>query len=96
MLDAGLEILRHEVGVPPIADGPGAVQCKRAGKSAFVKRHPGNHSHVVLAAGGKQFVLRGLIEDVVDDLHRVNQAALDRLHAVEGFPTIDADADGVN
>ena len=46
-----------------------------------------------LAADGKQLVLGRLVEDVVDDLNRVDQPGLQGLEHVGRLPPIDADAD---
>src|SRR5205085_8971332 len=45
-------------------------------------------------AGGEEFVLWILIEDVVDDLHGINETTAHGAHAVPRLPTIEADADG--
>ena len=42
---------------------------------------------------GKQLVLGVLIEDVVDDLHRVDEPAVERAQHVGRLPAIDADAE---
>ena len=44
-------------------------------------------------AGGKEHVFRRLIEDVVHDLDGVDEAGVERLQHVLGFPAVDADAE---
>ena len=92
----GGSVLRHEVRVSPIALRPAAVPGQRPRQRALVQRHAGNHGHMVLVASREQFVLRILVEDVVDHLDRVDQSALDRLPPVPWLPAVQAQADGVN
>src|SRR6266404_2012480 len=90
------QVFRDEVDVAPVAFRPLALFGESAGQRAFVERHSGDHRRVHLDAGREKIILRILIEDVVDHLHRINQAALHCAHAIPGLPPIDADADCFN
>ena len=50
----------------------------------------------VRLAVGKQFVFRRLVEDVVDHLHAVDEAGLERAQDVRRLPAVHADADGAH
>ena len=69
---------------------------QRAGERPLVERHAGDDGDVPLAAEREQLVLGGLVEDVVDDLHRVDQPGSQRLEDVGRLPAVDADADGAD
>src|SRR6266404_5635392 len=92
-LDTGDQVFRYEVNIAPVAFRPLAFFSERAGQRAFVKWHAGNYRRIHLDAGREKIILRTLIEDVVDHLHRINQTALHRAYGVPGFPAVDADAD---
>ncbi len=93
--DAGDQVLRHEVDVAPVAFGPLALFGERAGERAFVEGHARDNGHVHLGAGRKQLVLRVLIEDVVDDLHGIDQTTTHGLDAVLRLPAIETEADSL-
>src|SRR5262249_11101099 len=61
-----------------------------AGEGAFIERHARDHADVELPTARKQLVLRRLIEDVVDDLHRVDESRLERAKCVRRLPPVDA------
>jgi hypothetical protein len=52
--------------------------------------------HVEPLCGGEQIVLGVLVEDVVDDLHGVDLARLERLQHVGRLPAVDADAEALD
>ena len=55
---------------------PPRIPGQRPREAAFVERHSRDDSDLLLAAGGEELVFRVLIEDVVDDLDRIDQATL--------------------
>src|SRR5437773_1664073 len=63
-----------EVLAPEIAGGERAVGGDRPREPALVEGHAGDHAHVVLLAGREELLFRRLVEDVVDDLRRVERA----------------------
>jgi hypothetical protein len=87
------EVLRREVNVAPIAFGPSAVAGQCAGEAALVERHARDDRDVQLAAHREQLVFRILVEDVVNDLNTVDQAAAQSREDVRRFPTVDADSE---
>ena len=92
--DDCLESLGPEMGVTPITFRPFTFQRQRAGQRTLVQGAPRNDGYIPGRAGGEKFVFGILIEKVVHDLHRVNQARLDSAHAVPGLPAIEAEAHG--
>src|ERR1043166_6477949 len=96
MFDAGVKIFLDEVGAAPVFGGPGGLQRQRAGERTFVKRDAGDDANVVRATSGEKFVLRILVEDVVDDLNGVNEAGLYGANAVPWFPAVHAYPDGLD
>ena len=93
--DAGLEIFGDEIRVAPIALGPGAIHSESSCEGAFVEGDAGDHGDIFHAADGKEGVFGILVEDVVDDLDGVGDAFENGANSIAGFPTIDADADGL-
>ena len=77
-LYAVLEVFGDEIGVPPIALGPATSLRQRAGQRALVEGDAGDHRDACSRQSGEQFVLGGLVEDVVDDLDGVDQAGAQR------------------
>jgi hypothetical protein len=88
-----VEIFGSEVDVPEVALRPFAVACECSGEAAFVEGHTGDHCDVQTTAGREELVLGILIEDVVDDLHGVDQARLEGLDHIRRFPAIHADSE---
>src|SRR5262245_9216824 len=82
---------RSEVGIAPVAIWPSRIWTERAGEASLVEWDARNHRDAAAFAGGEQHVLCGLIEHVVDDLHRIDESRLQRAQHVFWFPTIDAD-----
>src|SRR5664280_711349 len=91
--DRRLQVRLPEVRVPPIRLGPAARERQRAGQASLVERDPGDDRHSELPAGREELVLRRLVEDVVDDLDRVDEARPERAEDVGGLPPVDADPD---
>src|SRR5664280_1354184 len=84
--DRRLQVRLPEVRVPPIRLGPAARERQRAGQASLVERDPGDDRHSELPAGREELVLRRLVEDVVGDLDRVDEARPERAEAVGGLP----------
>src|SRR4029077_5308607 len=93
---AGLEIFRDEVGVAPIAFGPGAIERESSGERAFIEGNAGDDGDIFFAARGEKFVFGILVEDVVDDLDGVDEAGAHGANAVPRLPAIEADAEGAD
>ena len=87
------QVVRREVQVPPVAFGPARARRQRARQAAFVERHARDDGDVVRLAVREQLVLRRLVEDVVDDLHAVDEARVERAEDVGRLPAVDADAE---
>ena len=92
-LERRRQILGLEVDVAEVPFRPRRVGRQRAGEAAFVERHARDHRDVLLAAGREQLVLGALIEEVVDDLDRVDEPGVERPQDVRRLPAVDADAD---
>ncbi len=82
----GAEFGGIEDGV--FGDGPG--------EAAFIEGHAGEHANVEIAAEGEEVFLRALIEDVIDDLHGVDEAGADDAQGGIGLMVVDGDADGAD
>src|SRR6516165_9594832 len=93
---ARAEIFRNEVGAAPVVGGPGSLERKGSGEGAFVERYAGDDGDILRAAGGEELVFGVLVEDVVDDLHGVDEAGFDGADAVAGLPAVHADADSAD
>jgi hypothetical protein len=95
-IDAVLHLLlaiAAEVLVAKVALGEGAVGPDAAGEAALVERHAHDHADVVLAHGGEEPLECRLVEDVVDHLHGVRDAALDDPERAVGLVVVDRDAE---
>src|ERR1035441_7194930 len=68
-----------EVDVTEVALGEDGVRTNLPGQAAFVKWHTHNDADSVFSAIGEQLVFRRLIEDVVDDLHGIDEPCFKRL-----------------
>src|SRR5579864_8241955 len=90
------EIFWIEIPRTPIALGEFRVLGQLPAKAAFVKRHSCDHANVQLLARWKKFILRRLIENVVDHLHRIHKPGSHRLDPVPWLPSIQAQAEGAN
>ena len=82
---------RSKVGVAPVALRPLRVGAQRAREAPFIEWHACDHRDAAALARGKECVLGGLIEDVVDHLHGIDQPGLQRAEHIVWFPPIDAD-----
>ena len=71
--DGRLQVRLREVAVAPVRLRPAALERHRVGQAPLVERHPGDDRHAELPAGREELVLRRLVEDVVDDLDRVDR-----------------------
>ncbi len=87
------QVRGREVKIAPVLGGPRVVDGHGARQAAFIKRHPRNHGDAQLLAHREQFVFRGLVEDVVDHLHRIDEPTLQGLDDIGRFPAVHADAD---
>ena len=78
--DRTLEAVAHEIAVAeiPVLEAGGLGQLPRQG--AFVEGHPGDHPDTSVRAGRKQLGGGLLLEDVVDQLHRIETTFPDGLH----------------
>src|SRR6516164_91896 len=81
-----------EVVVAKITFGKLCFRRQLAGQRSFVERHPHDDSNTVLLAVRKELVLGRLVEDVVDDLHAVDEPSLQSLEHVRGLMALDGDA----
>jgi hypothetical protein len=50
----------------------GAVRCDFSGQTAFIQWYTHDDTDIVFLAGWQQVVLRTLIKDVINDLHRID------------------------
>ena len=98
-----VDVLRHlllsvaaEIKVAEIAFGENCVFVNAAGERPFVQRHAGEDADIVVDAGGKQILLRRLIEDVVDHLHGIDQARLNDAEPRIRFMVIEGHSEGPN
>src|SRR5215207_5498464 len=82
-----------EVVVAEVALLEGGLRRDPPGQGALIKRHPHDDADVVLLTGREQFVLRTLVEDVVDHLHRVHHARLYELYGVLRLVVVYRDAE---
>ena len=90
------EIRSGEIHVAKITVGPARIPGERAGETAFIKRHARDHGGAAALARGEQHLGRRLIENVVDDLHRIDQAGVERAQHVVRLPPVDTDAKGAD
>ncbi len=90
MLHAGLQILRHKIGISPVVRRPLRIQRQGSSQRALVKWHPRDHSCPLHSANRKQRVLRILVENVVDRLHRLGMPFQHRSNSIRGLPAIQA------
>src|SRR5205807_5192470 len=95
-IDTGVQVLFEEISVAPVAFGPAALFRQRSCQSSFVERHTRDDRDVHLCARREQFIFRILIEDVVDDLDRVDLSAFHSAYAVPWFPAIQTNANRVD
>ena len=91
LLAVAAEILGAEFG--GIEDG---VFGDGAGEAAFIEGDAGEHADVEIAAEREEVFLRALIEDVIDDLHGVDEAGADDAQGGIGLMIVDGDADGAD
>ena len=73
--------------------GQRRVGGQRAGQAALVERHARDDRDVRAPGSTGRARPRGLVEDVVDDLHGVDQAGVERPQHVGRLPAVDADAE---
>src|SRR5215211_6022330 len=85
-----------EVVVAEIAFFEGDIGRDPARQGTLIERHPDYDADVVLQAGGKELVLRALVEDVVDHLHCVYRASLDEPHRVRRLVVVYGDAESAD
>src|SRR5215212_4158074 len=85
-----------EVVVAEISLFEGGIGCDPARKGALVEGYPDYDADVVLLAGWQETVLRTLVEDVVDHLHRINRAGLDEPHGVRRLVVVYGDAESAD
>src|SRR5204862_2394188 len=85
---AALEIFGDEIGAAPVFGGPFAVRRQRARKAAFVEGDARDDRDILFVAGGEQFVFGILVEDIVDDLHGVEESGANGFDTVGGLPAI--------
>src|SRR5918998_3284031 len=82
-----------EVVVPEVALVEGCIRRDTSGQGTLVERNPDYDPDAVLLTDGQQPVLRALVEDVVDHLHRVDHARLDEPDGVLGLVVVYGDAE---
>src|SRR5690242_1570052 len=68
----------------------------RSRETALIQRHAREHSNIHALRGGKQVLLRALIEDAVDYLHRVYQAGIDDLQRGIRIVIVDGNTDSAH
>src|SRR2546421_8433368 len=95
-IDTGIQVLFNEINIAPVAFGPAALFRQSSCHRSFVERHARDDRHVHLGARWEQFIFRILIEDVVDDLDRVDLSAFHCAYAVPWLPTIQTNADCID
>src|SRR5438128_1798797 len=76
-----------------VAFRPSRVGGEGAGEAALVEGHARDHGDLQALARGEEHVLGLLVEDVVDDLHGVDEARIQRGQHVGRFPAVHADAE---
>ena len=84
------QILRAKISGAPVAFRKARLERHLPAQAAFIERHPRDHADIEFPAKGEQFILRRLIEDVVNDLHHVDQPCSQSPEAIFGLPPIDA------
>src|SRR5258708_23125186 len=89
-LNSGLQILRHEIRIPPVARRPLALQRQPPSQRSLIKPPPRNHRPIFLPARRKQLIFRILIENVVNHLHGIHHSVAHRPYSIPRFPTIQA------
>src|SRR6266571_2930954 len=82
-----------EESVAEIAVGKRGVGGDPAGEAALVQGDPNDDADAVLGAGGKQVLLRRLMERVVDDLHGVDVTAAHQVQGVARLVVVDRHAE---
>ena len=82
--DLTLAVAR-EVAVPEVALGEGRLWSNVAGERSLVEGNPDDDADVRSLGGGEELVLGTLIEDVVDQLDRVDAAGLDEAQNAVGW-----------
>src|SRR5208282_1355861 len=90
------EIIGAEIFRAPVGRREFRVRCKFSAEAAFVEGHARDDADVHFLARREKIVLRRLIENVADHLHRVDQARTDCFEAVIRLPAIQAQAEPVN
>src|SRR5215211_6911809 len=88
--------LAAEIVVAEISLFEGGVGCDPARQGALIERHPDYDADIMLQAGGQELVLRALVEDVVDHLHRIYGARLDEPHGVRRLVVVYGDAESTD
>ena len=73
------EILGIEIARAPVAGWEFGVLRHLPAQTAFIERDSDDDSDVQLLASWKQLILRRLIKDAIDDLHRIDQTCADGL-----------------
>src|SRR5215211_4329271 len=81
-----------EVVVAEISLFEGGIGCDPTRQGALIEGYPDYHADVVFLAGWQETVLRTLVEDVVDHLHRIYRAGLDEPHRVRRLVVVYGDA----
>src|SRR5215218_1657950 len=85
-----------EVVVAEISLFEGGIGGDSARQGALVEGYPDYDADVVFLAGWQETVLRTLVEDVVDHLHRIHRAGLDEPHRVRRLVIVYGDAESVD
>src|SRR6185369_16447771 len=88
LLDLRLPVPPEEA-VAEVAVGKGGVGGDPAGEAALVQGDPDDDADAMLGAGGKQVLLRRLVERVVDDLDGVDVAAAHQVQGVVRLIVVD-------
>ena len=91
LLAVAAEIFGAEFG--GIEDG---VFGDGSGEAAFIEGDAGEDADVEIAAEGEEVFLRALIEDVIDDLHGVDEAGADDAQGGIGLMIVDGDTDSAD
>src|SRR5215204_5074618 len=85
-----------EVVVAEISLFEGGIGGDSARQGALVEGYPDYDADVVFLAGWQETVLRTLVEDVVDHLHRIYDARLDEPHRVRRLMVVYGDAESAD
>src|ERR687898_1443423 len=85
-----------EVVVAEISLFEGGIWGDPTRQGALVEGYPDYDADVVLLAGWKETVLRTLVEDVVDHLHRIYGARLDEPHRVRRLVVVYGDTESAD